>query len=37
MRLGLDYGGTKIEGVVLDEAGVERARARVATPRFTSP
>ena len=28
MRLGLDYGGTKIEGVVLDDAGVERARAR---------
>ncbi len=34
MRLGLDYGGTKIEGVVLDDAGTERARARVPTPRF---
>jgi len=34
MRLGLDYGGTKIEGVVLDAAGAERARARVPTPRF---
>jgi fructokinase len=34
MRLGLDYGGTKIEGIVLDDDGAERARARVATPRF---
>jgi fructokinase len=34
MRLGLDYGGTKIEGIVLDPDGVERARARVPTPRF---
>ncbi len=34
MRLGLDYGGTKIEGVVLDTDGAERARARVPTPRF---
>ncbi len=34
MRLGLDYGGTKIEGVVLGEDGTERARARVPTPRF---
>jgi fructokinase len=34
MRLGLDYGGTKIEGVVLDDDGTERARARVPTPRF---
>jgi fructokinase len=34
MRLGLDYGGTKIEGVVLADDGTERARARVATPRF---
>jgi fructokinase len=33
MRLGLDYGGTKIEGVVLDGSGTERARARVPTPR----
>lgn len=33
MRLGLDYGGTKIEGVVLDGDGSERARARVPTPR----
>jgi fructokinase len=34
MRLGLDYGGTKIEGIVLDDDGAERARARVPTPRF---
>lgn len=34
MRLGLDYGGTKIEGVVLGADGGERARARVKTPRF---
>ncbi len=33
MRLGLDFGGTKIEGVVLDASGAERARARVPTPR----
>ena len=34
MRLGLDYGGTKIEGIVLADDGAERARARVPTPRF---
>ena len=34
MRLGLDYGGTKIEGIVLGPDGTERARARVPTPRF---
>lgn len=34
MRLGLDYGGTKIEGIVLGPGGEERARARVPTPRF---
>ncbi len=33
MRLGLDYGGTKIEGIVLGSDGAERARARVDTPR----
>jgi fructokinase len=32
MRLGIDLGGTKIEAVVLDEAGVERFRRRTATP-----
>ena len=34
MRLGLDYGGTKIEGIVLAPDGTQRARARVQTPRF---
>jgi fructokinase len=33
MRLGLDYGGTKIEGIVLGPEGEERARERVPTPR----
>jgi fructokinase len=33
MRLGIDFGGTKIEGVVLDAEGIERARKRVPTPR----
>jgi fructokinase len=33
MLLGIDFGGTKIEGVVLDAEGKERARARVPTPR----
>jgi fructokinase len=32
-RLGIDLGGTKIEGVVLAEDGTEIARARVATER----
>ena len=32
-RIGLDVGGTKIEGVALDADGHERARKRVATPR----
>jgi fructokinase len=31
-RLGVDLGGTKIEAVVLDGAGVERWRRRIATP-----
>lgn len=34
MRMGVDYGGTKIEGILLDADGSERARARVPTPRF---
>jgi fructokinase len=33
MRIGLDLGGTKIEGVALDEGGAQLARRRVATPR----
>jgi fructokinase len=32
MRIGIDLGGTKIEGLVLDTGGVERARLRIATP-----
>jgi fructokinase len=37
MRLGLDYGGTKIEGIVLAPDGTEVARARVPTPRHDYP
>ncbi|MGB0497661.1 MAG: ROK family protein [Rubricella sp.] len=33
MAVGVDYGGTKIEAIVLDGAGAELARQRVATPR----
>jgi fructokinase len=33
MRIGIDLGGTKIEGIVLDAAGEECARLRIATPR----
>jgi fructokinase len=33
MRLGIDLGGTKIEGLALSPAGEELARRRVATPR----
>ena len=33
MRLGIDLGGTKIEGVVLDHAGAIIARHRIASPR----
>jgi fructokinase len=32
MRIGIDLGGTKIEGLVLDKGGVERSRLRIATP-----
>ncbi len=32
MRIGIDLGGTKIEAIVLDEAGGERFRKRVPTP-----
>ena len=35
MRIGIDLGGTKIEGIVLDEQGRERARLRRPTPRET--
>jgi fructokinase len=33
MRIGIDLGGTKIEGIVLGNDGTERARLRVPTPR----
>ncbi|MEZ4442432.1 MAG: ROK family protein [Polyangiaceae bacterium] len=32
MRIGIDLGGTKIEGLALDDDGQERARERIATP-----
>ena len=32
MRIGIDLGGTKIEGLALAPDGIERARLRVATP-----
>ena len=33
MRIGIDLGGTKIEGIALGDAGQVRARRRVPTPR----
>ena len=33
IRVGLDLGGTKIEGIALDQEGAELARRRVPTPR----
>jgi len=33
MRIGIDLGGTKIEGVLLDPGGTEHVRRRVPTPR----
>jgi fructokinase len=33
MRIGIDVGGTKIEGIALGDDGGERARHRVATPK----
>jgi fructokinase len=35
MRIGIDLGGTKIEGIVLDKGGVVRARKRMPTPSTT--
>lgn len=34
MRIGFDFGGTKIAGIFLDEDGGTLAQARVPTPRF---
>ncbi len=33
LRIGVDVGGTKIEGIAIDRDGRERARRRIATPR----
>lgn len=32
MRIGIDLGGTKIEGIVIDDNGIELGRERIATP-----
>lgn len=37
MRIGIDLGGTKIEGIALDDQGVERARIRIPTPQGDYP
>jgi fructokinase len=37
MRLGIDLGGTKIEGIALDDNGNELARRRLPTPRGDYP
>ncbi len=37
MRVGVDLGGTKIEAIILDEGGGERARRRVPTPQDDYP
>jgi fructokinase len=33
MRIGIDLGGTKIEGIVIDDGGGERLRRRIPAPR----
>jgi fructokinase len=33
MRIGIDLGGTKIEGIAIADSGEERARRRIAAPR----
>ncbi|HMD34631.1 MAG TPA: ROK family protein [Vicinamibacterales bacterium] len=33
MRIGIDLGGTKIEGIALDRDGTERVRSRIPAPR----
>ena len=32
MRIGIDLGGTKIEGIILDQAGVVVEKIRIPTP-----
>ena len=34
MRIGIDLGGTKIEAIVINEAGDEIARERIDTPKY---
>jgi fructokinase len=33
VRIGVDFGGTKIEAIAIDDQGLERCRRRIATPR----
>jgi fructokinase len=33
MRIGIDLGGTKIEGIAIDDSGDEQLRSRIATPK----
>lgn len=35
MKIGIDLGGSKIEGILLDHQGIERGRKRIETPRST--
>ena len=37
MRMGIDLGGTKIEAIAMDDAGQERGRLRVPTPKHDYP
>lgn len=37
IRIGIDLGGTKIEGLALDESGSELARLRIPTPQHDYP
>ena len=37
MRIGIDLGGTKIEGILLNEQGEEQQRTRIDTPRDSYP
>ncbi|MBX6323023.1 MAG: fructokinase [Rhodospirillaceae bacterium] len=37
MRIGIDLGGTKIEGIAIDRSGCELARRRIDTPKHDYP
>jgi fructokinase len=37
MRIGIDLGGTKIEAIAITDAGAERARRRIVSPRGSYP